>query len=429
MNLRIATLLALAVSASLFVAPARADQQRGTLPRGGSYVLHTDASTAGVAVELWFRAPSSGYDNATPGLSQLAVTACAASKLVGGKSLVDLVASVGGRLNVNVYSDMATVSVTGPAPAARRIIAGITAAYFAPSIDADALKLAQRDAAVQAVERRYSVDLTLHDALFAQLFASGPARVGPLPDDVQSLAHLPLDAILAFAKRAFRSSNALLVLAGNADASQLDAVTDGDGGTSMDKPYDSTVAATPKNVDVQGNVSGIGLAWTGPAISDERAATAMDFVNDYLFRDQTGTFQRAIASTGTNASVSGVFVTLHDPGVMLLSISGDSPKVRTMALDAVAALAQPLDARTFAAAQTAFLYHMASDAQTPLAVADNLGWYAAQGNAAYAPGDTGGAYLRAARSLDPQFVADVVRRYLRTPVVVQLAVPGKGPAS
>ena len=58
----------------------------------------------------------------------------------------------------------------------------------------------------------------------------------------------------------------------------------------------------PQPVATTGAESGQGLGWAGPAITDEREATALDFVSDYLFRPDTGTVQRAIA--GTKSSVS-----------------------------------------------------------------------------------------------------------------------------
>ena len=38
----------------------------------------------------------------------------------------------------------------------------------------------------------------------------------------------------------------------------------------------------------------------------------------------------------------------------------------------------------------------------------------------FAPGLANGSYERAVRALDPQYVAEVVRRYLHNPVVVEL---------
>jgi predicted Zn-dependent peptidase len=89
-------------------------------------------------------------------------------------------------------------------------------------------------------------------------------------------------------------------------------------------------------------------------------------------------------------------------------------------LAALDALQQPMDKASFEAAREAFLYHVAADTQTPQERADNLGWYTVEGNLQYAPGIADGNYERTARELDPQYVADIVRRYLHNPVVVDL---------
>ena len=89
-------------------------------------------------------------------------------------------------------------------------------------------------------------------------------------------------------------------------------------------------------------------------------------------------------------------------------------------LEALDTLQQPMDRQTFDAAREAFLYHVATDTQTPQERADNLGWYTVEGNLEYAPGALNGSYERIARALDPQYVADVVRHYLGKPVVVDL---------
>ncbi len=61
-----------------------------------------------------------------------------------------------------------------------------------------------------------------------------------------------------------------------------------------------------------------------------------------------------------------------------------------------------------------------SAVQTPQNEADNSGWYAAEGDVHYAPGDSSGTYVRNVRSLNPEFVAETVRRYLQHPAVVEL---------
>ena len=423
----------LAVAAVLACAPAVAAQESGALPQGGSYVSAPDPTLGTASVGLWYRAPSDGYGSVSqPGLMRIAATAASSSKLVSGRSLSETVRDLGGRLYIEVFPDIVGVHAVVPAASARRVAAAMTAAYFAPSIDADALKSAQRDAAVLSVEQRYSPDETLHDLLFAQIFSGRPASVSPVPAGVPAITAIQLDAVTAFAKRAFRSSNALLVLTGNVDSSVLSGVTDGTGPGAMDQPVNSTLAGSPAPLTTAtGAVTGLGLAWTGPPISDERSATALDFISDYLFRDDTGIVSRALESDDATF-VDGQFVTLHDAGVMFVTISGKNTDAARKIVDAeLTKMQTPLDAERFNAAREAFLYHLAGQTETPLEQGENLGWYSAEGNAAYAPFASSGAYVQAARSLDPEFVASVARRYLSRPIVVQLGTvkPPKGSTS
>lgn len=411
-----------AAALAILLAPlgASADTlSTGALPHGGSYTMSIDPAVATAAVDLWFRAPSDGFDGSAPGIARLAATAAAASTLEGGKSLVALVRSVGGTLAIDVYPDMVDVSAEVPASAARRLVATMSAAFFAPQISADALKVARTDVAVLSAQQHYFSDDLAHNALFAQIFTSAPANQPPIPDDLSSIKSITLDQASAYAKRAFRSANAIFALAGNVDPSLLEAVTAGTPGPA-DGPISSAVASAPENKTIDAAVPGEGLAWVGPPISDERAATAMDFVADYLFRQNTGTVTKALDPTG-DAYVNGQFITLHNPGVMLVTIGGSkNAAVEAKVLAAVQAMAQPLDPATFAAAREAFLYHLAADTQTPQQQAANLGWYAAEGNAAYAPSSEQSSYWKAARSLDPAYVASVVKQYLAHPVIVRL---------
>jgi hypothetical protein len=177
-------------------------------------------------------------------------------------------------------------------------------------------------------------------------------------------------------------------------------------------------------VTTTGIESGVGLGWVGPSISDEREATALDFVSDYLFRDDSGIVQKSIAST--KANVSGKFVTYHDPGVLLVTISGgDVAAARKAVDDGLALVQKPLDRATFTAAREAFMYHMLSDIQTPGGMADTLGWYTVEGNLTYAPGAAGpqSRYFAVAASLTPEFVAQTVSKYLGKPGAVVAVAP------
>jgi predicted Zn-dependent peptidase len=396
-------------------------QQTGALPRGGTYVIDPDSTVASAAIGLWFRVPGAGYDDSTPGIADLAATAAAVAPLASGRSLFALVHSVGGELNVEVYPDIVGIATVVPASAARRVVAAITAAYYAPAVDDAAVKTARANAAVLGVQQRYEADATLHDLLFKQIFAGGPAHYAPLPISVSQITSISTAQISTFAKRAFRSENSILALSGNVDASSLTAVTDGGGAGRMDPPYDSTLAAAPTSATASGLIGGIGLAWVGPPIADEKAASALDFIADYLFRDETGVVTKAVDQSASDASVVGQFITLHNPGVMVVTIGGDhADKARDRVLGALSAMRTPMDAQTFNAAREAFLYHVASDTQTPQERADNLGWYGVEGNLGYAPGIVDGTYGRSVRALDPAYVADVVKHYLATPVVVNM---------
>ncbi|HEV3195864.1 MAG TPA: hypothetical protein VGZ06_06965, partial [Candidatus Cybelea sp.] len=284
----VVAMLALASSVVAARSDAAEQRQTGALPRGGSYILYPDPTVGSAAIGLWFRAPAAGYDDDVPGVANLAATAAAVAPLASGKSLYALVHTVGGELNIQVYPDIIGIGAVVPAPASRRIVAAMTAAYFAPSVNDAAVKTARANAAVLGVQQRYESDTTLHDLLFKQIFAAGPAHYPPLPTTVAQLTSITTTQVSAFAKRAFRSDNAVLTLTGNVDASSVTAVTDGSGSGAMDPPFDSKLAGMPSSATVAGAVDGVGLAWIGPPIADQKAATALDFIADYLFREQTG---------------------------------------------------------------------------------------------------------------------------------------------
>jgi predicted Zn-dependent peptidase len=406
------------MSLLVFVTPANAAMQ---------VLQRPDPLAQTTAMELWFRAPSAGDGGQYPGIARLALTALAASSAPHGTSLAELVNRFGGTLSLNVYPDIAMIGVSVPSAQAPQVLHALTSAYFAPSISSDGYKAALRDCAVAAAQTRFDAERILQDALFANLFSAGPARVAPTPGTAADFTKIPQDAAQAFARHAFRADNSVLSVAGAVDAQLLAGVQSGASG-SMDAPYDSTLAAQAASSTKSAYVSGIGFAWAGPPISDAKAATAMDFIADYLFDPDRGTLAQAVQKTDANAYVSGQFITLHNPGVLLLTISGAaSPQIRSQINDAVAAMQQPMDAKAFAAARAAFEYHIFSQTQTPMSLADNFGWYAAEGDATYAPGSASGEYLKAAQALDPSYIAQVARTYLKQPAAVQLiAAPQKG---
>ena len=180
----------------------------------------------------------------------------------------------------------------------------------------------------------------------------------------------------AFAKRAFRSQNS--VLDAHGERRHIEHRRgDGRKRSRLDgRALRLEAGGNPASTTTAGAVDGVGLAWVGPPIADQKAATALDFVADYLFREQTGVVSRVLDRADSDALVVGQFITLHDPGVMVVTIGGSNEKqTEKRVLEALGALQQPLDAQTFNAAREAFLYHVATDTQTPQERADNLGWY------------------------------------------------------
>jgi len=397
--------------------------QSGALPHGGDYYIQSDDASPTAAIDVWFRAPDTGYGTPVPGVARVAATAAAAAKLVSGKSLAETVAQSGGRLSIEVFPDIIGVGVVVPASDARVMLASLTAAYFSPSIDDAALHSAQSDATVLAVQQQYETGALEHALLFSQLFAAGPAHQPALPLSAGDIARVTLDEVTDFAHRAFRASNAFVTLAGAVNSDELSVVTDGSGPGVPQSPVQSELATTPLQPIAQsGAIPGIGIAWIGPPIADERAATALDFVSDYLFRPGSGTVARAMTHENARVDIGGQFITLNDPGVMLVTLEGsDDPQLQTQILAGVSAMQQPLSPQAFAAAREAFLYHLNADTQTAEEEAANLGWYAAEGAATYAPG--GSEYERVVRSLDADYVASVVRRYLTQPAIVHVTAP------
>ena len=218
----------------------------------------------------------------------------------------------------------------------------------------------------------------------------------------------------------------MLALAGNVDASSLEAVTDGGGTASSDAPIDSTVAPARGESSSTGSVDGLGLAWAGPPIADEKAATAMDFIADYLFRDDTGVVSRALDASKTDAYVSGQFITLHDPGVLVVTVGGDAAKAaKQRVLDELAKLEKPMDPAAFAAAREAFsitLHPIRRRPSSRRTISAGTPPRATPRTRRVTP--TAITSRRLANST-PLYIADIVRRYLKNAVTVTLVVNSK----
>lgn len=396
--------------------------ERSTLPYGSQLVVRRDAAVATVAIELWFRAPSTGFETPVPGLAKYAATAIAASKLGSGPALDKVIKNVGGRFAISAYPDAVAISASVPSGSEGSVIRALTTAYFTPVITAQGMRSGLLDVVIASTQARFDVEQTLRDSVFGVLFTSGPAHYATGPQTAGALGGVSLAMLQSFAAKAFRSSNSVLAVAGNTRANIASLMTGGrTDGTPELAPVDSTPATAPAAATRAFSEDGVGLGWLGPAIADNKAATAMDFISDYLFRADTGLVARSADIAAPDVFLSGQFVTLHNPGVMLVEIAGSqTPVVRARVLAAIEKMRTPLSATEFAAARSAFEYHILTDSQTPLSQADNFGWYSIEGDAMYAPSDEGRKYMQAAASLDPAYVAQVVARYLNAPAVVEL---------
>lgn len=396
-------------------------------------IVRPDPVQRVAAVSLWFRAPSAGFEAAhVPGLARLAAQTCAASAGISGTSLATFVRRSGGTLAVSAFPDSVAVTATVAPDRAGRLVAAMTAAYFAPVATEAGLEIARRTASEDALFASFDAQNVIEDALGAALFEAGPLHDGTIGDP-RTLRAVELAPVRAFAQRAFRPANATLVVTGAVDpAVTAQAATREGAAPGAEAP----IAQTPHpglTAARSANVAGIGLGWAGPPIADDAAATAMDFLADALFAPRTGAVQRALK--GRKATVTGKFVTYHAPGLFLVTIAGDdAAAVRPDVERAIAGAATPLAQPDFDAARAAFVYRILDDLDTPAQRAETFGWYAVEGNAAYAPAENApaGRYFTLAAALTPHSVADVARRYLGaapTVVVVRTTVPVKAAAT
>ena len=407
------------------------------LAAGGTAIVSPFAGAPVAAVELWYRAPSTGFGpKPVPSVARLAAQVVAASKPLVGESLGKVVNDLGGRLTITVYSDSIAIAAVVPASGASSVVRAMTTAFFAPVVTDDGFGVAQRDVEQEALFGGFDPETAVRDAVFGDLFSQGPQHY-PALGDPRDVSAIDIGDVRSFAARAFRAQNATLVISGVVDPKIVASAVAGrsDGDAAPEPPSTPTLAAgTLAPVSKTFVQPTAGYGWVGPAIADEREATAMDFIADYLFRTDDGYVAKAVTKTYPDAFLVGNFITLHDPGVMFVAYAGkDMSSLKALVDDGFARVRKPLDARDFSIALAQFEYHIRSDLQTPTQVADNYGWYAVEGAAAYAPGANGerGAYFTYASGLTPDFVASVAEKYLGKPpatITLSPAAATKGDA-
>jgi predicted Zn-dependent peptidase len=408
--------------------------QSGERTDGLAYRVIGGGASPTEAIEIWFRCPADGYDGSRPGIARLAALAIADDNR-GGASLREIASASGGEVAVQVFPAATEIGIVMPAYLAGTAQEALLARVFHPSIDDNALKNAKLRLAEQLSLAGLEPDIYLRERLFAAIFSSGPYRDSTF-GTAATLDKATLTDVQEYIADAFRQSNAIAVSAGLGSLDAYGAIaTSGppqvrtlSGATATsrvstaDVPH-STVrtsfAPVTLPTDSSTSVRAVAIGWVGPPISDQRAATAMDFLSDYLMRDGFGTAALALSSTQPHATFDGQFITLQNPGIMFAGAWGAGLD-RRRAVDAIRAAVQhvvdaPLSDAEFAQASIAFQTHLLHDMDGPQSLADNVGWYFAQGASSYNPVDMifgAGGYESAASSLTPGFVHDIARRYL-----------------
>ncbi len=428
---------AVALGASLLLAPCGASAATGDLPSlgqnvkvgklaaGGTYIVGPVVGAPAAAVELWYRAPSTGFgDVPVPTLARLSAQVVAASKPLLGPSLGTLVDGLGGRLSITVYNDSVSIAALVPANATRSVVRAMTTAYFAPVVTDDGYKAAQREVAREAAIESFDPETLIRDALFAELFEGGPQHYPPVGDP-KAVLTIGLGDIRSFATRAFRSQNAYLVISGRGRPGgrhrrgERPAVERRAERRSPRGPRDAAAGgeSRARSKEFRARFGRLRMGWAA-----DRGRTRGDGARLRRGLPVSPRQRRRARASRPSAiptrSSLGQFITLHDPGVMFVAYVGkDVDSVRAVVDDGLMLVRKPLPAPTFATARQAFEYHLLSDLQTPTQIADNFGWYAVEGKPQYAPGAGGdrGAYFAAADSLTPDFVASVVAKYLTRP--------------
>ena len=402
-------------------------------PDGLTLVARKATASPTAAIEIWIRCPASGYGTPRPGLARLTALAVVDEK-AGGPSLREQARMAGAQIAVSVYQESTEIALLAPAYLSPALLDTLVTRALRPHLDQAAFESARQRLAAQQVASMDMPDQVLRDSLFAQLFASGPLHDSSFGDP-KTLTGLTLDDISAFAARAYVPGQEIVVTVGDVDASDVSkriaAVAPGAGPLqvmpeSSIAPYsDTPISLTRESL----NAGGVAIGWVGPPIADERAATAMDFLSDYLAHPSEGVVTKVVLGADASTMFTGQFVTLRKPGVFYVTASGaklDPMLTSTLIRDAVrAAVRQQLSKDEFERARAAFITHLLRDMQTSQGLADNYGWYFAQGALPYSPSATdaslSGEYFKQVASLSPDYVFSIARRYLQVaPAVIIL---------
>ncbi len=403
------------------------------LPNGLTVVARKAGAAPVVALEVWIRCPSNDYDSSRPGIARLAALALLDEKSATSLSLRDATRIAGGQIAVSVYYESTEIAILAPSYAAPALLDKLSATAARPYVDQTAFDSARTRLAAGQVAAGEVVDQQLRDALFTQLFASGPLRDSTYGDP-KSLKNMTLPDVTKFLGRSYVPESEIVVVAGDQDPHEalkhLSALTT-PGAPSQPMPNSQAVTSNAPFAihSDQSAVNGLALGWIGPPIADERAATAMDFLSDYLAHQGDGALVKTIAAADSAADFNGQFITLRNPGVFYLTVSGqkfDPATLPGIIRDALqSAVGHEFSKADFTRARDAFVTHLLRDMQTDEALADNYGWYFAQGALTYSPSATdvglSGDYFDKVSSLTPDYVYSIAKKYvLVNPAIVVL---------
>jgi predicted Zn-dependent peptidase len=401
----------------------------------GLTVVARRAGAAPVAaLEIWIRCPANDYDGSNPGIARLAALALVEEKSQTSLSLRDATRIAGGHIAVSVYAESTEIAILAPSYAASALLDKLSATVAKGYVDQAAFDTARTRLAAGQVAAGDVADQELRDALFSQLFSGGPLRDSTYGTP-KSLRDATLVDVTKFIGRAYVPANEVVVAVGDLDAQDVGrhlSAFSAASGTAQPMPASpiASYGGAPFAIhNDQADAAGVGLAWVGPPIADERAATAMDFLSDYLTDPTSGALTKAVADVDSDADFSGQFITLRDPGVFFVTAAGKNFDIATLPqiirTAVQASVGHELPRADFDRARDAYVTHLLRAMQSVEGLADNYGWYYAQGALAYSPSATAvplsGAYFDQVASLTPEYVYSVARKYLLgAPAVVIL---------